>query len=85
MGKILGALLVVWLMMTVGGIAAAGPLEDGAAAYQRGDYPTALRLLRPLAELGNVEAQSALGVMYINGQGCRPGLPRSGEVVSARC
>ena len=22
--------------------------EDGAAAYDRGDYPTALRLLRPL-------------------------------------
>jgi len=31
---------------------AAGPFEDGLAAYGRGDYATALRLIRPLADQG---------------------------------
>ena len=39
------------------------------AAYQRGDYATAIRELRPLAEQGNAEAQYGLGVMYEHGQG----------------
>jgi uncharacterized protein len=49
--------------------AAAGPLEDGQAAYQRGDYATALQILPPLAEQGNAFAQNALGWMYENGRG----------------
>jgi uncharacterized protein len=47
----------------------AGPLEDGVAAYKRGDYATALRLLSPLAESGNARAQYNLGVMYKDGRG----------------
>ena len=47
----------------------AGPLEDGVAAYDRGDYETALRLLRPLAEQGFSKAQVTLGYMYDNGEG----------------
>ena len=43
--------------------------EDGLAAAQRGDYATALKLLRPLAEQGHADAQHNLGVMYINGRG----------------
>ena len=39
------------------------------AAYYRGDYATALREWRPLAEQGNAEAQFNLGVMYSNGYG----------------
>ena len=39
----------------------AGPFEDGRAAYQRGDYATAFKLWRPLAEQGDSEAQFALG------------------------
>ncbi len=42
----------------------AGPFEDGVAAYQRGDYATALKFWRPLAEQGDTLAQSNLGVMY---------------------
>ena len=70
MGKVLATPLVA-LMLTVGvgGIVRAGPLEDGNAAYQRGDITTALRLLRPLAEQGNAYAQFSLGVMYAKGQG----------------
>jgi len=32
---------------------AAGPLEDGNAAYERRDYATAMRILRPLANQGD--------------------------------
>ena len=44
-------------------------LGEGVAAYHRGDYATALREWRPLAEQGNAAAQSRLGVMYENGEG----------------
>jgi TPR repeat protein len=49
--------------------AAAGPWEDGMAAYNRGDYVPAIRLFRPLAEAGNPKAQSVIGVMYRKGEG----------------
>ncbi len=43
--------------------------DEGVAAYQRGDYATAIRELRPLAEQGDANAQLFLGIMYENGQG----------------
>src|SRR5262249_33839461 len=43
--------------------------EDGAAAYNRADYATARRLWLPLAEAGNAEAQTMLGIIYEEGQG----------------
>ncbi len=39
------------------------------AAYQRGDYATAIREWRPLAKQGMAEAQFTLGFMYGYGQG----------------
>ena len=62
---IAGIFVAIMLM----GAAAAGPVEDGAAAYSRGDYTTALKLLRPRAEQGDAEAQFRLGIMYRFGQG----------------
>ncbi len=59
---------VVVAAMFCGG-AIAGPSEEGWAAYQRGDYETALKLWRPLAAQGNAFAQSNLGFMYDSGQG----------------
>lgn len=44
--------------------AMAGPWEDGVDAYNRGDYATALRLWRPLAEQGDARAENNLGVLY---------------------
>jgi TPR repeat protein len=44
------------------GAAIAEPL--GEAAFKRGDYATALVLLRPFAEGGNAVAQFDIGVMY---------------------
>ena len=43
--------------------------NEGVAAYERGDYATALREFRPLAEQGAAAAQNNLGVMYKKGQG----------------
>ena len=41
-------------------------------AYARGDYPTAIRLVQPLAEAGNAAAQYNLGTMYREGKGVAP-------------
>lgn len=49
----------------------AGPYDDATAAYRRGDYATALKLIRPLAEQGNVAAAYNLATMYYNGEGTR--------------
>jgi uncharacterized protein len=47
----------------------ADQLASGRAAFTRGDYGSAARLLIPLAERGNARAQSMLGYMYQTGQG----------------
>ena len=49
--------------------AAAGPYGDGVIAYEKGDFSTALQLLRPLADQGFAPAQSKLGDMYADGAG----------------
>ncbi len=41
----------------------------GAEAYKRGDYATALKEWRPLAEQGAAGAQNILGLMYATGEG----------------
>ncbi len=43
--------------------------DEGLAAYERGDYETALRECKPLAEQGYADAQINLGFMYRQGQG----------------
>jgi TPR repeat protein len=60
------AALLALAMMTAG-TAAADPLDDAAAAYQKADYKTAEALLRPLAESGDAAAQLNLGNMYERG------------------
>lgn len=49
--------------------AAAQDLDKGFAAYQRGDFATALREWRPLAEAGDIDGRYGLGVMYDKGRG----------------
>jgi uncharacterized protein len=43
--------------------------EDASAAHERGDFVTAFRLMKPLAERGDAKAQYNLGVMYHQGEG----------------
>lgn len=61
------AVLSVFLFLAVG--EARAGLADGKAAYDRGDYITALREWQPLAEQGDAEAQHSLGNMYFEGRG----------------
>lgn len=55
------------LTLALGGQVLAGPLEDSNSAYQRGDTETAIVLLMPLAEEGDVRAQINLGTLNYNG------------------
>lgn len=66
------------LLMTLAGLsflflscspAAADNLGDGMSAYKDGNYEKAFELLFPLAQEGNVSAQSVLGTLYLEGQG----------------
>ena len=62
-------LACVCLAAAFTGVAWAGPREEAAAAYRRGDYATAFQLWRPLAEQGDGETQMALGFLYHEGEG----------------
>ena len=53
----------------ISGPSTSAPSEDASAAYQRGDFATALRLFRARAEHGDATAQTALGRMYELGVG----------------
>jgi uncharacterized protein len=68
MRKLIG-LIAVGVLFSIAQAASAGPFEDGNAAYDQGDYATALKLWRPLADNGNAEAQFALGNIFYEGQG----------------
>ncbi|MEK9941784.1 MAG: tetratricopeptide repeat protein [Gammaproteobacteria bacterium] len=57
------------LLLASGGGGYAQDFQKGVEAAQKGDFATALREWRPLAEQGNATAQFNLGVMYRQGQG----------------
>ena len=70
--KQLVAGVVVTVAVMMAGAAMAGPFEDADAAYQNGDYATAFRLSKLLAEqggFGDVFSKINLGHLYENGQG----------------
>ena len=67
MRTLVATLAVIALLFSAG--AAWADFDNGVAAAQRGDYATALREFRPLAEQGNAEAQFNLGIMYAMGTG----------------
>jgi len=59
-------LATVFFLLLLPDSATAG-FDEGIAAYERGDYATALRELGPLAIAGTPRAQFAVGVMYERG------------------
>jgi len=63
------AVAAIILVLASATAAVAGPLDDADAAIKRRDYATALRIIRPLAERGDANAQYNLGVFYDNGLG----------------
>lgn len=59
----------VLMMCLLGGLSGCSDYPSGEAAYEQGDYATALKKLRPFAEKGNPKAQFRLGWMYSRGEG----------------
>jgi L-asparaginase II len=69
-----GRLIEIALGLALVASASIGPafatqLEDALTAASHKDFETALKLLQPLAEAGDAEAQENLGAMYSAGQG----------------
>ena len=61
--------LLFSVLLLLASSAWAGPIEDAAAAYSRGDYAAAMKIIRPLAAKGEAGAQASLGFMYEKGEG----------------
>ncbi len=57
------------LVVVLVAVPAWADIKAGKEAYLRGDYATALKEWRPLAEQGDAIAQYNLGLMYANGRG----------------
>mgnify|MGYP006156604439 CR=1 FL=1 len=57
------------LLMTLSLPVSAQDFQKGSAAYEDGDYATALKEWKPLAEAGDAAAQYNLALMYRNGKG----------------
>lgn len=47
----------------------ADQFQDAAWAYEAGDYATAIKLWRPLAEQGDARSQMVIGIMFEDGDG----------------
>ena len=68
MKKLLTALVIIVSLGTAGSVCAQD-FDKGLRAYDAGDYATALREWKVLAERGDASAQINLGLMYSTGQG----------------
>ena len=67
--KNLHVLLMVSLLTCAGGVAIAQDYDAGLKAAQAGDFQTALKEWKPLADQGHAGAQYNLGWMYADGEG----------------
>lgn len=65
LGAAIGCLIVIASLHP----ALAGPKEDAQSAFKRGDYATAFRITRSLAEKGDPEEQIQLASLYYYGKG----------------
>ena len=61
--------LMIAVLLGSAGMSWSADFQKGLTAYKSGDYATALREFRPLAEQGTANAQVYLGLMYANGRG----------------
>src|SRR5207247_8585943 len=86
-------LVATLLLLSAPCVAVAG-FKEGLSAYYFGNYATALKEFRPLAEGGQPEAQFYLGVMYYSGKAVpqdyaeavrRYGAAAEGGSAGARC
>jgi len=61
--------LTIALLLGSAGVSWSQDFQKGVAAAHSGDFATALREWTPLAEQGEADAQTILGVMYEEGKG----------------
>ena len=62
---------VLCLLLATFSVPARADFDAGMAAYERGDFTTAMTEWRPLAEAGDPEAQYRVGGLYVFGEGTR--------------
>ena len=70
--KVLSSAMTLVLVLSSAGLAVADDTSDlqvAREAEERSDYAAEERLLRPLAEQGNADAQFMLASLYFNGEG----------------
>jgi uncharacterized protein len=67
-GSIMHAVAVL-ILLSVASIARADEFDVALRAYTKSDHATALRLIGPLADRGDIRAQVLLGNMYRDGNG----------------
>ena len=68
------AAAAVWSMLAVSAVIAGSPEEDfraGLSAFNGGDFASALRLWRPLADSNDARSQAGIGFMYHRGLGVK--------------
>jgi len=63
--------LVLAITLLAAGASARADLYEATHAYDQKDFAKAFELFRELAELGNLEAQESIAVMYVNGEGVK--------------
>ena len=57
------SMLVIFFVSTLIGMA--DTLDEALSFYNKGDYDSAIKLIKPLAEQGNAEAQLRLGICFV--------------------
>lgn len=67
--RFVGGVVLSCVLATTAAVAEELRFEDAKAAYDRGQYAKALRVVRPLAERGDARAQHLLSVMHLFGYG----------------
>lgn len=76
-------IILVVLIALPTSFARAGDFNDGLRAANRGDYATAMREWKPLAEEGNPNAQFNVGQLYAKGYGVKKINRRLQNVIGA--
>src|SRR3972149_5714594 len=62
-------LVALFFIFSFSSIAYSGEMDDGVAAYKKGDFAAANKKFCQLAEPGDADAQFNLGFMYYRGEG----------------
>ena len=62
MKKIISMLVIFFVSSLIG---MADTLNEGLSFFKKGDYGSAIKLIKPLAEQGNAEAQLRLGLCFV--------------------